>query len=593
MLGGIIYYYASSWGTYLLMGLPISEVHLMSGQESGLPCISPKCGSSDALTVYPKGDAYCFSCNTYFHADQVAPWEVAVRGPVCPSKSTKSSPPLPHYKPANVPSRGIQEVSAAYYGVGIEVSTTDGEPSHLHFPVYRNGEQVGFKIKNLEDKTYGARGSIKNPDLFGQKQAGTGGKLLIITEGEEDCMSAWQMLQSVGKNYRVVSLPTGANTSAIKAHLEWIEGFETITLNLDSDDKGKETAKEIAELLTPGKVKITSLPKDIKDANEYLLSTHSAQGYLKAIWNAKTFQPDGIVSGADIIDYMRKEDERGASILYPWDGLNRLLYGMREREIVTWTAGTGIGKSAVMREIEHHILQTTGDTVGVLALEESVGRTGWGLVAVEASLPLSIMEERMKLGYETDSPDVLGWIESSGMKERMHTLDHWGSTSVDKLLSKCRYMIRGLGCKWVVLDHLSIVVSAMEQNEDERKTIDRIMTLLRKLCEETGAGMHLVSHLKRIDGRTGHEQGAEVSLSHLRGSQAIAQLSDAVVAMERNQQADTEKEANLTRLRVLKNRYAGLTGLATNLGYDRETGRLFEVKNVDEYLAPPISEAGC
>ena len=84
-----------------------------------------------------------------------------------------------------------------------------------------------------------------------------------------------------------------------------------------------------------------------------------------------------------------------------------------------------------------------------------------------------------------------------------------------------------------------------------------------------------------------------MSLSHLRGSQAIAQLSDSVIAAERNQQADNEKEANLTRLRVLKNRYAGLTGLAANLGYDRATGRLFEVLNLEEYLAPSINEAGC
>lgn len=175
----------------------------------------------------------------------------------------------------------------------------------------------------------------------------------------------------------------------------------------------------------------------------------------------------------------------------------------------------------------------------------------------------------------------------------MHALDHWGSTGETNLMNKIRYMIKGLGCKWIFLDHLSIVVSGMDSNEDERKTIDRIMTNLRKLVEETGAGLHLVSHLKRIDGNRGHEQGMEIGLSHLRGSQAIAQLSDSVIAMERNQQADDEKEANLTRLRVLKNRYAGLTGLGPSLAYGRESGRLREIFNVEEYLAPTEEEAGC
>ena len=107
-------------------------------------------------------------------------------------------------------------------------------------------------------------------------------------------------------------------------------------------------------------------------------------------------------------------------------------------------------------------------------------------------------------------------------------------------------------------------------------TIDSIMTKLRSICEETGAGMILVSHLRRVDGNKGHENGIQVSLSHLRGSQSIAQLSDCVIALERNQQADDPEEANTTQLRVLKSRYTGDVGLAAKLVYNRETGRLKE-----------------
>jgi twinkle protein len=144
----------------------------------------------------------------------------------------------------------------------------------------------------------------------------------------------------------------------------------------------------------------------------------------------------------------------------------------------------------------------------------------------------------------------------------------------------------------VVLDHLSIVVSAMEDGGDERKNIDSIMTKLRQLVEETGAGLILVSHLRRVSGDKGHEEGHEVSLSHLRGSQAIAQLSDGVIALERNQQADEEKEANLTKVRVLKNRYAGIVGLATHLYYDKTTGRMHEVEDVNEFLGVSPEEVG-
>ena len=274
------------------------------------------------------------------------------------------------------------------------------------------------------------------------------------------------------------------------------------------------------------------------------------------------------------------ESDSQESIKYPWAGLNEKLYGLRKREIVTLTSGSGMGKSAVTRELTHHLLKQTEDKIGVLALEESVSRTAWGVVSIEANLPLSIREERFGVSKE----DIRGWFEATIGTGRIFTLDHFGSTSENTLLSRVRYMIKSLDCQWVVLDHLSIVVSAMEDGGDERKTIDSIMTKLRQLVEETGAGLILVSHLRRAAGDKGHEQGTEVSLSHLRGSQSIAQLSDTVIAFERDQQADDEKLANLTRVRVLKNRYAGITGLACSLYYDRNTGRLSEILDVNEFL---------
>ena len=73
-----------------------------------------------------------------------------------------------------------------------------------------------------------------------------------------------------------------------------------------------------------------------------------------------------------------------------------------------------------------------------------------------------------------------------------------------------------------------------------------------------------------------------MSLSHLRGSQSIAQLSDCVIELERDQQAEDPEEANTTHIRVLKSRYTGDVGMATHLLYDRDTGRLVETFLQDE-----------
>jgi len=86
-----------------------------------------------------------------------------------------------------------------------------------------------------------------------------------------------------------------------------------------------------------------------------------------------------------------------------------------------------------------------------------------------------------------------------------------------------------------------------------------------------------VSHLRPASGDKGQEEGKEIRLSMLRGSHSIAQISDAVIAMERDQQASDPIVANTTTVRVLKNRYAGETGVGAYLLYDRDTGRMQEI----------------
>ena len=115
---------------------------------------------------------------------------------------------------------------------------------------------------------------------------------------------------------------------------------------------------------------------------------------------------------------------------------------------------------------------------------------------------------------------------------------------------------------------------------DERKMIDTTMTRLRLLVERTGIALFLVSHLKRTSGDHNHEEGARVT-RQLRGSAAIAQLSDAVIGLERDQQSD--QAGNSTTVRVLKNRYSGETGVACTLSYNLETCKFYETNLKKEF----------
>jgi hypothetical protein len=68
--------------------------------------------------------------------------------------------------------------------------------------------------------------------------------------------------------------------------------------------------------------------------------------------------------------------------------------------------------------------------------------------------------------------------------------DHFGSIASDRLLTMMRFMAAS-GCKFIVLDHISIVtLAASKASEDERKDIDILMTGLGSFTQETGCGVY-------------------------------------------------------------------------------------------------------
>ena len=315
-----------------------------------------------------------------------------------------------------------------------------------------------------------------------------------------------------------------------------------------------------------------NLPNGFKDAND-MLKANAHKQFLQSFWDAKVYTPSGVINISELRKKFHNREYK-ESIPYPWEGLNKKLLGMRQSEMVVLTGGTGLGKSSVTRELEHHLIMNTTDNVGVIALEEDWRRTVDGILSIEANARLYIDQEREK--FSTEELDRLfNTLYDGANKDRVWVHAHFGTNSIEEIFSKLRYMIIGCDCKWVVIDHLHMLVSAVHER-DERRAIDDIMTRLRSIVEETGAGIILVSHLRRVSGDKGHENGVTVSLSHLRGSNSIAQLSDCVIALERNQQAEDELESRTTKLRVLKSRYTGDVGLATALIYDPKTGRMSE-----------------
>ena len=245
--------------------------------------------------------------------------------------------------------------------------------------------------------------------------------------------------------------------------------------------------------------------------------------------------------------------------------MNIKTHGLRKGELVTITAGSGVGKSSFCRQVAYHLLNKDYK-VGYIALEESVKRSSLGIMGVALEKPLHLSRE----GIEEDS--LKKAFDDTVGNGNFYLYNHFGSTASDNLISKIRYLAKACNVDFVVLDHLHMALSAVGDatTNDERKLIDYTVSVLRTLVEETGIGLILVSHLKRPEGNKGYEDGVAVSMNSLRGSAAIAQLSDMVISLSR----DLQDDKNLAKVNILKNRFSGETGHACTLHYNLETGLL-------------------
>lgn len=506
----------------------------------------PKCTSSDAYSVNDKGWGTCFSCgHTQKHGDTQVESKPRIHKPV-------SSDGIVYQ---DIKSRGLLEETCRIFKYGIKKD--NGKVVQVAQYYDAKGNAIAHKMRT-KDKEFYSRGDMSAAVLFGQNLWEKGGKRVVITEGEIDCMTVSQIQ---GNKWPVVSLKNGSKSAVdgIKKNLEWLESFEEVILMFDNDEPGQKATQEVLGIFSPGKAKVATT--ELKDANEMLLAG-KVEELKKAIWNAKSFRPDGIVNAKDTLELLLAA-KAGPIAMYPWIDVNNVLKGIRTSELVTITAGSGIGKSTIVREIAYSLLND-GHKVGMIMLEESVTRSVEGLIGIHLNKPIHISRG------DVTNEQLITAHQHLFHSGNLFLYDHFGSTGVDTLLSKIRYLAKAEGCRIIFLDHLSIVVSGQSEG-DERRMIDNAMTALRSLVQELDIALFVVSHLRRPEGNKGHEEGARVSLAQLRGSHSIVQLSDIILGGERDQQGD---DPNVILLRALKNRFTGETGEVGKLKYWKDTGRL-------------------
>jgi KaiC/GvpD/RAD55 family RecA-like ATPase len=546
------------------------------------------CGSSDAGSLYDDGGTFCFACEgkpenpdsgkNQIHTNQMNQKEQ--------KETLDLSKILTQDELNDIESntdfrgkefRGISDSTLEFFGTRVYLNSEDEVESRL-YPVHRGGNLEGFKIREVP-KTFRSKGLVsKKSDLFGQEKfKGTPDKkYLLITEGEEDAMAAFQMLEEyrVNKNgthvISVVSPVIGGNASAqIQENFNFINSYDYVILGLDSDAAGKSATDKMLKVLPKGKTKVMSMR--LKDANEYLMQGKS-QEFITDFYNAERIVPVGVLPSDRLYERILEQSKVFKMPFPPFMGrLNELLPGgLQLGHIVNIAAGTGIGKTSLVNEMVYHWVFNSPHLVGVVSMELDAGQYGEVILSRHVKRKIALFDNQEdKLSY-LKSEDLRDkakdlWVDQDG-NPRFYLLDNRDGT-VEEIQEVIQELVQGCGCKVIILDPLQDVLDGLSNEEQSL-----FMKWAKGFIKSHGISFVFINHMRKSD---------TVSENDVMGSSTITKSASINILLKRDKESECNITRNTTTITVPKNRIYGLTGHGGAIYYDNSTHTLH---NLDDWL---------
>lgn len=429
--------------------------------------------------------------------------------------------------------------------------------------VYKNLNATIEYKKRYKDKTFSWDNKSKKTNMYNLSTCINYNKPLYITEGEIDQLTLAHL------DYQACSVTSGAGSilECLKNDKDYLDKFETIVLCFDNDEAGKLATDQAIKFFNYRKIyKVDYKDLQEKDINDIYTKQYACTDildhYIECI-------PEGIIFG----DKLKFEDlwiNPKPGIKLPWPLLNNGLKGLHRGMFYMLFGGSSIGKSSVLRELVYYLrINEPKLKIANLFLEEDQVTNPLAYIALDQNIPLGELLINRELIPKQNRKEIEDRLLNTD--KLMFTNEQYELDS-DELLNKLTYLAKVQKYDIIVIDHISMIISATQSKEGERRDIDILMKNLLKLCKQTGVIIVSACHLNDPDNKKNWDEGVIPSLYNGRGSRALAQKPDFIIGLSRNMKDQFSKD--LMKLHILKNRWFAVLGEMDTLTYISRTGRL-------------------
>ena len=517
-------------------------------------CPYVDCGSSDAFCYNTGGYGRCHSCERgYPSKDQMHSW-AKERYPVKEKEHMGNIQYMQDHTRSEVQSQGSYEPMR-----GIN-SNTMREYNVLTYAdrqeyIYPSG---GIKVRRLDEKKFYAKSGFKGDELFGMNLFPAGcAKIVTITEGELDALSASQMLKNQYIN-PVVSLPSATPSKKLWENCkEWLDSFDKIVLSVDNDDAGNAIADRMARLFPNRVYRVQH--GNFKDANEILQAGQSEVAAFKNSWWKPTkHTPENILNTSEQFLKLYTDTPEHQYVPTGIQALDDKILGLMQGHFTVFKAPTGIGKTELMRYLEYNCLQR-GVPIAAWHLEETKLRSLLGLASYHLNDNVTRRDLIEEKGLDQKVRDAIVDLTKDELFYQFYLGDGQGA---DELIDQIRFFSQACDCKFVFFEPIQDVVVGTSEDGKEAMLAD-LSIRLSKLAAELNIGIVTIAHT--------NENGDP------KYCKMIGQRASIIVDLYRDKESTDFEERNTTYLKIEKNRPASEEGYGGRLRFNTETFTLTEV----------------